>query len=260
MVKFLSIVIAISFALAVGAESQPPAPAPAEKSKAPQGKSTKDQKRAATDQRGTDSSPLVVKVIPTKEAQPPAEGKPYKHYHESAADWWLIIPTWILAFVTGGLLIYNAVLASITKKSVAVVQDTAKRQLRAYVTVDVNSPHFNPGLRVRIKNHGVTPASNVSIWTNVVEDIPPDGFAHPDIHAPVLGGYLVAPQQHCTINTVPQKTKEDPSFFVYGHIDYTDIFKDRWTVHYCHRYRGNSEFFPHPHHNKESYVGKDPVA
>lgn len=144
------------------------------------------------------------------------------------------------------------------RENVKLAEDTAKRQLRAYVTVDADSPHFGTGgLRIRIRNHGDTPAKNTCIWTSIVREIP-DGFGYPDKFPPILVGYLVAPKQHCAAIVQPRMEAEfTETFFLYGHIDYTDIFGDRWRVDFCHEHQISGGFFPHPKHNDENGLGRD---
>jgi hypothetical protein len=167
---------------------------------------------------------------------------------------WLAAVCVLLASVDP-MTVLTAVIAAFTIGLFWVGWKTAKHQIRAYLTVDADSPHFGPeGLKLRIRNHGNSPASDVTIYTNIAQEIPP-GFTYPDEQPPVLRGYLVAPRQHAAVNVrplVPVEKKE--RYFLYGHIDYADIFGDRWSVLYCHEHQTGERggWFPHPEHNREN--------
>lgn len=254
-----------------------------------------EKQERADDKRGTDVDPLVVKVIPAKGGEDRANQEE-RHREkqlvvsgvvsealkdiawDSHANLWL---TGVLVLVALGQLGYfvkqlglmnlamteNRRLLTAAENSATAAANTVKemrseatRHLRAYVTIDVDSPHYGKdGLRVRIRNHGVTPSNKTCIWTNIANSLTHKEFAYQDVNSPVLQNYLVAPKQHCTVNVVPRVAREAPeTFFVYGHIDYTDIFGDRWRVDFCHEHQVSGGFFPHPEHNHEKYVGKDP--
>lgn len=55
---------------------------------------------------------------------------------KSPTDWWLTIPTWLLALFTGGLFAYTARLWSATSDLVRTTADNSEKELRAYVGVD----------------------------------------------------------------------------------------------------------------------------
>lgn len=130
------------------------------------------------------------------------------------------------------------------KQAVELTRDTAKQQLRAYVCVVAADIVFakadEPGIGIRIKNCGLTPAYNVSMWSGLAIsahplqkalDKPPEGFRmnqsvlapdglelmHPLFSQPI-------PQQLFPLGTAQH------TLYVYGQINYEDAFKDPHTT------------------------------
>ena len=88
---------------------------------------------------------------------------------KSAADWWLLVPTWLLALFTLGLFLYTAKLWAATSNLVKDAAENAQRQLRAYVFEELvvlssEVPNgYTPSFELTVKNSGNTPAENVII-------------------------------------------------------------------------------------------------
>src|SRR6266850_7944374 len=103
-------------AYALAQQSDPATKSPAEALKKADAKAIK--KAAAKDRRGTEQQPLIVKVLSDPETQHKRELASSNLGHEAPTDWWLVIPTIVLALFTGGLFFYTALLARVTKKLV----------------------------------------------------------------------------------------------------------------------------------------------
>ena len=102
------------------AQSNPPSPSASKSNKRPQSQTAKQDQPAKTDERGTEQSPLFVKVIPAQEDQQKAQTSSTKQDEKPRGNWWppgewspewamadftvlLVFVTTILAIFTGGL-------------------------------------------------------------------------------------------------------------------------------------------------------------
>jgi hypothetical protein len=162
------------------------------------------QQPTISDQRGTDQSPLSVKVLPSPASKEDADREERARQEKLEADgkladqigkiasytFWLGIFAFALLCaavaqiglfwfqlnfirkgVDGAALAANAAQAATdaTKRSIVLAEDTAQRQLRAYVMVHAAaienlSSGRKPIARLILKNTGQTPAHAVSHW------------------------------------------------------------------------------------------------
>lgn len=166
------------------------------------------------------------------------------------------IPTWlgaILSFV-GTLLILATLI--LTKKSNAIAQDTADRQLRAYVLVEGIMLGKDPADPKRVaavvntKNFGLTPGKNVREWANIHVAEHPLVDNLPD-YTPRNQGVSVLPPGAITIQ-VPTHTalpeimkaaisSNHTAIYVYGEISYLDHTGKLRTTKY--RYMSSGQGF-----------------
>jgi hypothetical protein len=134
--------------------------------------------------------------------------------------------------------------AKAAKQAVELARDTAKQQLRAYVCVVAADIVFakvdEPGIEIRIKNCGLTPAYNVSMWSGLAVsthplrrslDKPPEEF---DMNQSVLapdGFELMHPifSQPIPQQLFPLGTAQH-TLYVFGQINYVDAFNDHHTT------------------------------
>jgi hypothetical protein len=109
--------------IAAFAQSNPPAATARTESQTPQ---TKNQSDPKDNQRRTESAPLAVKILPAENTDKPATKISDEEQKQSSSDWWLIVPTWILAIMAfiGNLLTAWLVIGS---------QKTAESEFRAYI-------------------------------------------------------------------------------------------------------------------------------
>jgi hypothetical protein len=105
------------------------APAPTESRKKVKPQAAQSQEAASKDQRGTEKSPLILKVIPTTKSEDEAALERQDREDRTTNERLLIFANILLAVFTGLLAIYTAKLWREAKR-------TAERQLRAYVFVD----------------------------------------------------------------------------------------------------------------------------
>ena len=121
---------------AFAADSQKPAPSSPKQSQAPYGASAENQQRANRNERGTDAAPFVIKVIPAANTQQPSANQTYNENEKPSPDWWIVIPTILLAVFTAGLFAYTAKLWSATSALARTTAENSEKDLRAYVGID----------------------------------------------------------------------------------------------------------------------------
>jgi hypothetical protein len=81
------------------AKSNPPTPRPSEKVQPPQPEPDKSGQQPQTDQRGTENSPIVVKITPPEILQKQSEQAAPKENSKSSAEWWTVYLTGLLAAI-----------------------------------------------------------------------------------------------------------------------------------------------------------------
>lgn len=199
-----SLLITVVLSVGVSAASEPPSPTPPKAGHKPEAHSKQHEQRAAGDQRGTENSPVFIKVIPSLPVEPdPAKESDNRHDYASS-EWWLVYITAALVAATCGLIIYTARLWSATKALAEDAKQTAERQARemqeslliagrsadaalktaqhmqAAERAYVKMSHFRPGLtfkqngqtcqviiQVKIRNFGRTPATVTDVLLNI---------------------------------------------------------------------------------------------
>ena len=186
------------------------------------------------------------------------EHLPHDNFCQWAQAWlwkWVDDPiavfTTMLVAVTLGLAIYTWKLWRATGALAAGAEDTARRQLRAYISVDyeqVRDINGNPKPNViglAIKNCGQTPAHAVSHWTmSGVVDFPlrPGGvLPPPGIPDPAKVKTVLHPTMHRTVLlpfSLSDESKEQIrsgkfAFYVWGEVNYLDAFDHPRKTRFC---------------------------
>jgi hypothetical protein len=132
----------------------------------PEQKTTTTPRQTGEDQRGTDESPVTVKVLPTPKNHEEADTNRNERAKKQEADLWLVRLTGILALVGTLQLIVFGIQARRLRQTIETMKDTAETQLRAYITVTVAeirgfSIGFHPQGHVAVRNSGQTPGYDV---------------------------------------------------------------------------------------------------
>ena len=150
-----------------------------------------------------------------------------------------------LAFLVSILIIFTvgftAISALIARNTLAVMRDTAQRQLRAYIGIRNNGTTFEHGLvveetplgRVAVQkpmgqvqiytvNYGQTPAHRATMYIHIREK-KPEG--KPDYSAckKETGPQIIHPEQ--AFGKIVGKEKPTDTFFLCGYVDYIDAFE-----------------------------------
>jgi hypothetical protein len=154
------------------------------------------------------------------------------------------VSTLVIAIFTIVLGVATGLLWRATKSLVRGGEDTAKRQLRAYVHVEqINALNMttgpSPGIQIMTKNFGQTPAREIVITYRYA------AFSRRNVDFDLTGairGQMVdlAPGQHDHLVIIVDLSAwvamkqsvftRATWFYVFGRIDYLDIFgKARWT-------------------------------
>ena len=155
-------------------------PTPGEPSHIPKQQTARENKKATADKRGTQESPLIIKVLPSQNINGEAD-KVAKHQEKKATtEWWLVILTGGFVAFTAGLFVVTGLLWRAAERLVKSAENTARRQLRAYIAIkeddeplqDISMPDNGHALEIHMvmKNVGQTPAFKLSQWTSAIVD------------------------------------------------------------------------------------------
>jgi hypothetical protein len=285
--------VAVGFVLVLafgaGAQPIPPSEQPEAASQAPSIQTDQHpenrvdaEQRSATDQKGTSqATPALPQVRATAgEHKGCCEGK---HGEEEGTEFWpaflgyrLKITDTLLVLFTLGLFWATWFLHRSTKRLVTGAEQTAERQLRAYVHVDgvriANVMDARPALDgsetpltdarllsrtegplaiLTIKNFGQTPAHNVRHFGDMcVREFPLDEHLPDSGEGGILSSGILPPGGHATKYVkIPQNLplgegdkgdlqRRTKALYVFGRIDYRDVFGNEcWTTY---RYFHNS--------------------
>lgn len=170
----------------------------------------------------------------------------------------------LLVLFTFGLFCATIYLYRATRDLVVGAEETAKRQLRAYVAME--SVFFAVGeidalfaetfrfagrvfttdnLKIRPKNYGSTPAFDTSIYC-CAHTARPANFA---INAALFGRQMLHPGMEQSHHVPSPKHAEE--FSVWGHIVYRDIHNRWWRTNFFYAHQKESVFIPEPEYNEE---------
>jgi hypothetical protein len=213
----------------------------------PQAQSKDIQKQPPTDQRGTDNSPLVVRVLTPPQDRTEAAQPSKTNDEKPPTDWYMFGVTVVLAFIAVLQLIAFVVQARRLGQTIDVMKDTAQRQLRAYVFLDlIDLPRLNvPGthnmqrkIKIAWKNFGGTRTRRfIAKVSHDVLDLskqPLETFDfHDEPNAQTFHG-LIGPSQSvnpplipvCDIHLVGDS---DTALVIWGWAEYQDVFSP--TIH-----------------------------
>jgi hypothetical protein len=168
------LVVALATISNTSAQSQQPPSHPLAATKHIEEKSPQSNQQASQKQYGTEQNPLIVKVLPSPKSKEEANHETYDRHERSRNETRLTWATIWLAFVTTILAIFTGYLWNATRKMVRSTEETAKRQLRAFIF----GKGFNHGPNtwddkikeyvfwVTWENVGLTPGLDVCSWIN----------------------------------------------------------------------------------------------
>jgi hypothetical protein len=186
-----------------------------------------------------------------------ADQPPARHYQKKAKPepkHWLEYAIFI--FVIGTALATGAA-AYYTRQQWLTAVDQEKRSLRAYVSFDAATPfHFDSEkMAFTLENFGETPAKDIAVFSNW-EFLPfgeqlsknfefsekagcswPQGQKRmqPSISIILPKNSVSASHYHCPeeVAGLVRAEKKEANAWLYGHIDYSDIFNERHQTTFC---------------------------
>jgi len=174
--------------------------------------------------------------------------------NENNSEWWMRVLTLALVGVGFLQLIAFIVQAIRLKETIGVMHDTGERQLRAYISItpglvieqdDANNIRFE--FQPWIKNTGQTPAYEVKYSArSVISTYPlPDDFTFPVVgtgvytSSSVLGSgeqlfaVIAADSMYATAELAAIKAPGNRRIWVYGTVEYTDVFEKKRSTKFC---------------------------
>lgn len=184
--------LVLSLALIVGsAQSQEPTPTASKGGQKPYSHASASANKSNTDQRGTESVPLVVKTLVPEKSKEEAAREAEEHERKATFERWDITSTVVIAAFTVILGISTILLwldtrglrkladkqssdmresldiakqsADAATKTAEVIETYAIRQTRAYVYLEILTFNWRigtPKVTFKMANHGETPARN----------------------------------------------------------------------------------------------------
>ena|ERR1017187_7927720 len=225
-----------------------------------------DAAKTNNDQRGTPCSPLVVDVKQAAKTKEETAKEQREKNQKEFIDRWTFYFAFAVAATAVLQVIGIAFQIAIFRKQTAIMEgslgaikrqadlmdDTAKRQLRAYLGISKSLVKFTEDgaleAQFHIKNTGQTPAYEVKVWRwAIVREYPLSGpLPHPAI-TPIRTSGMLSSQDKRIIVAEKFKAPDvvmqaintpEAAFFVYGEIAYKDVFGDSYTLEYRMIYGG----------------------
>lgn len=264
MRRWIALALAAACVAAV-AQSQPPPSGRERQSQQPQATSSPSSGRQPLPASPVASTPRADAKKPLSGSGGSSEPDKPADEGWLTANTLLVLLTGVLAYVTWRLVTETRHLVGETKNLVTaakndsvrqtkeaantyqLAKDSAQRQMRAYIAVSKAFAQWEPGSdlllrRIRIfadtKNTGQTPAKNVTSWITALSG-PPDQAEFkqpPDAKSPLSNAVQGAGQaSHFEfwhqVHTLDEDEvvvwrRGERSLFVYGRIDYADVFGD----------------------------------
>ena len=252
------VVLFLALGVAGLAYSADPAAVPFKRPQEPQVQSQKSQQTTFQEKRGTHQSPLVIEILPAKDADEKTRHERESENKKVFNDTIMAGATVALAVITSFLAIFTWKLWRATGKLVESGENTARTELRAYVKMF----HLAPGLEVerpsglftmtvKIKNFGRTPAKVTDILLRprilangeLLPEIPDYSRAR---EQKSLHAFLVTEEDFIYNNpeafsmgeqNVPDVDNGTKKLYVFGYVDYIDAFEQRHRAGYAMVYK-----------------------
>lgn len=249
--------------------------------------------KSEPDNRGTMDHPAVVDLSPSSVPKIEAIDKTERPIDHLSPEWLLAYFTGALALITGGLALYTfrlyratvglgrdakqtakdqtnrmersvveanraatamEAVALATNNNAALMQTLIRKQMRAYVSVEVGVAVYQDArLRFEAKpnlvNNGLTPARNVSIkaLAAIIDGSGPAAVTLPDVGAVPASDVGLAPRQILTMSAVVDGRLPDAEveevmtgstrrLFAWGKVTYDDVYGESWETNFCVNY------------------------
>jgi len=228
------------------------------------------QSKPVAEQRGGERSPASAKPLNTGSSQQETK-REWREWISLVLTLITALAAAVLAYVTFRLANYTARLWQATSKLVESGQDTARKELRAYVAVDAvyfvgaeqvpsaTDPasgrpliRYTNQLKIRVRNYGQTPAFGTEIWREASVAKPEDSQYRYKSTKPVVAAQMIHPTQaYATGLLADGEVTSSAQFYTWGQVVYSDIYDRWWKSTWCFSHEGDSRFIPHGDYNKE---------
>jgi hypothetical protein len=244
----------------------------------------------ATDQRGTEQSPAIIKIIPSPKSVEETEVDRREREEKNKSDWWLIKLTAALAIVGALQLLVFGYQAIQLKRTVEATKQAAEhipRVERAYVFVTVNGDDMripimaayaaansetahleitHPiSVEFSFENQGKTPAEIREVSASLVHwtELPlePNYDASARLALLPTNRYLAANSRTAqkpvelqirpTFSAAMSMMRGDSFIWFYGRVIYFDIFGEEHEHRFVWRF-GSGDF--NPYYGNKSYI------
>ena len=241
MVLFWTVIYMLFCGIAI-AQSNPPAPSQGNSIQKHQRRTGDKAQESSVAERGSENRPIFVRSIDAPLSEEEANAKKYERKEKPTLDRWLTWSTVALAGFTALLFFFTYRLWSATARLVAGSEDTAIRQLRAYVALDpehgyADSFGIPQKINFNLSNVGQTPANNIGYWCVVrVGDEDESAIEQITRNAPDIilspSSFSLAPamKSYSFINfkipsgDIPSILNKSQCLFVSGGFIYADVF------------------------------------
>jgi len=231
-------------------QSQQPPPSEGKSGRPQQSQSQSAQQQPADNQRGTEQAPLVVKVLPAPKTNEETAQEAKDRSEKAANDRELVIYSRDLDILTAILIAVGLLQLFVfgyqalkLRQTVKTMEDTAERQLRAYVFITDGNISIDPTtfrIFIKLRNSAQTPGYEFSTWLG--------GGIYRDDDSPFpldtkpLGersvASIIGPGETVDIDSRNSSISQEEisaiideylAIFVWGGCDYTDTFGKRWS-------------------------------
>lgn len=273
MIKYIFIV----FLLIIPSlsQSQEPTPSAREVNQPPKNDRNSKYTKSINMQRGSKDLPVFVETLETQSDRDEKIDNRNHREKESTNNWWIMVFTGGLLFTASaqiGLFYWQLWLirrsiedtkiaasaaqksADVAEKSVEIMSDTAKKQLRAYLSVTIGSGSFQDRFsKIKFEvvpsldNSGSTPAHKITYWAkSEILPVPlPDDFNFPHVDNKFQSSFVLGPNQGISLNAIvdeyiPDSEVEEVKIgnnrrvYIWGIVSYEDVFGDSHYTKFCH--------------------------
>lgn len=223
------------------------------------GKTTKAKQHSETYNRGTKDLPVIIEIVPSAPLKIETDHDKEAENKKAENEWRvaggtiaIAVFTLVLAIATIALAVFTFNLWGETGKLVIGADGTARRQLRAYVFMDVDSISIGnqetANVTAVIRNYGKTPAYGLECRALIVYEARVGHFIRPPherleqiiparVDIPPTGPYRLFFRNDFNPQHRADMLSGKAAFYIFGRIDYRDAFEGRrWTT-FCYVYR-----------------------
>lgn len=130
MMRYARFSPAVVLVLIVLGQSQPPSPTTPIKSKQPKEPAASRQKKPPADERGSEQSPVVVKVLPPVKTDEETANDKTKDLDQSSANWWMVRLTGAIVFIGGVQTIVFGLQARRLKQTITKMDEISSQQAK----------------------------------------------------------------------------------------------------------------------------------